>query len=245
MPRSRTRVESSITDCSDIKELTLVSEHRRSLRQRQAQAAATRKHVIGVEDIDELVESLDVTEWKRVREMLGGTQINVLHLKKIFEKQAKALGWKTDADIDVGINPNSIRSWVREKRMGDIAIQMQKDLSPYSGLPTREILEKIVYDCHSQAEKIRRWLFESGAANVSDTDLLKAYPKIQDAAIKGIQVLSKLNEHQLRKEGKLDGAREMAEAIHEVVKGTPLEAVVNSLITDVVIDIEGEDAFRG
>jgi hypothetical protein len=67
---------------------------------------------------------------------------------------------------------------------------------------------------------------------------------MQQAAIKGIEALHKLNEHKVRKEGRLEGAREMAFAIFEVVKGTKMESVVQSIITDVVIDIEAEECIH-
>lgn len=226
-------------------ELALVAENRGStLRQKQAKGAGTRKDTFIPEDINIIIESLPTSEWNRVRGILGRDSINLHELRRIFDAQAVELGWKTSADIDVQFSLNVLRSWVREQQMGSIAIQMQKDLAPYRGLPTRAILEKIVHDCYEQAEKIRRWLFESGAANVSDADLMRAYPKMQAAAIKGIEALHKLNEHQLKKQGRLEGAREMAFAIYEVVKGTKLESVVQSVITDVVIDIEAEESIH-
>ena len=223
-------------------ELALVTDKRAtSLRHKQAHASGTRKDIFIPSDIDLIIESLPSTEWSRVRTILQGDSINLHELRRIFDAQAIELGWKTTADRDVQFSLNVLRSWVREQQMGSIAIQMQKDLAPYRGLPTRVILEKIVHDCYDQAEKIRRWLFESGAANVTDADLLKVYPRLQQAAIKGIESLQKINEHRLRKAGQIDGAKRMAFAIYDVVKGTKLEGVIQSVITDVVIEIESEE----
>lgn len=223
-------------------ELTLVAQNRTSsLRQKQANASGTRKDVFIPADIDLIIETLPATEWNRVRTILQGDSINLHDLRMIFDAQAIELGWKTSADVDVQFSLNALRSWVREQQMGSIAIQMQKDLAPYRGLPTRVILEKIVHDCYDQAEKIRRWLFESGAANVTDADLLKAYPRMQQAAIRGIESLQKLNEHKLKKAGRLDGAKRMAFAIYDVVKGTQLESVIQTIMSDVILEIEAEE----
>lgn len=223
-------------------ELALVAKNRgNSIRQKQANFAGIRKDVFIPEDINLIIESLPTTEWNRVRGILGRDSINLHELRRIFDAQAIALGWKTSGDHDVQFSLNTLRTWVREQQIGDIAKQVQKDLAPYRGLPTRAVLEKIVYDCYAQAEKIRAWLFDSGAANISDADLMRAYPRMQDAAIKGIEALHKLNEHKVKREARMEGAKEMAFAIYEVVKGTKLEEVVKRVITDVVIDIEAEE----
>lgn len=219
----------------------VVKEQGESFRKRQAQAIATRRHNLTYEDIDVLVDNLSTERWEKVRTMLQGDSINLHEFRKILDEQAIELGWKLKADTDVAFHINALRDWVRQQKMGDLAIELQRGLAPYRGLPTRAILEKIVYDCYAQSEKMREWLFESGAANLSDSELLKAYPQLQQAAIKGIESLEKLNKHQVKKSGQLDGARRMAHAIHEVIRGTPMEGIINSIIADVVLEIEAEE----
>lgn len=219
----------------------VVKEQGESFRKRQAQALATRRHSLNYEDIDTLIDNLSEERWQRVRCMLQGETVNLQEFRAILDAQAIDLGWKLKADSDVAFHISAIRDWVRQQKMGDIAIELQKGLAPYRGLPTRAILEKIVYECYDQSEKIRQWLFESGAANLSDAELLKAYPQLQAAAIKGIESLNKLNQHQLKKGGQLDGARRMAYAIYEVIKGTQLENIIASIVADVILEIESEE----
>lgn len=223
-------------------ELKLVVSNRgETIRQKQAQASGTRRHTFVPGDIDLIVESLGEDDWNMVRGMLQSESIDLHQLRALFDKQAIALGWKVKADTDVKFHLSMLRDWVRQQRMGEVAVQIEKDLAPFRGLPTKAILEKIVYDCYDQAEKIRSWLFESGAAELSDSELLKAYPQMQAAAIKGIESLHRLNQHQIRKAGQIDGARRMAFAIYEIVKGTALENTIQAIIADVVLEIEGEE----
>ena len=219
----------------------VVKEQGESFRKRQAHALGTKRHVLNYEDIDTLIDNLSEERWQRVRCILQGETVDLYEFREILNAQAIDLGWKRKVDTDIAFNIRSIRDWVRQQKMGDIAIELQKGLAPYRGLPTRAILEKIVYECYDQSEKIRQWLFESGAANLSDAELLKAYPQLQAAAIKGIESLNKLNEHQLKKGSQLDGARRMAYAIYEVIKGTQLENIIASIVADVILEIEAED----